>query len=187
MTQNPTPPHWHHSPLHYFEENRAYMITSGTLYKKHFFHDETRLALLENILLTAFDACKWVVQAWAVFSNHYHIVACSPSPGEGKPLNKLIQRCHSQSAQELNKLDNTPGRRVWFQYWDSLLTFEHSYYARLNYTHCNAVKHGLVQEANQYPFCSARWFESKAEPALHAKITGYKWDTVKVNDDYTVK
>jgi putative transposase len=79
------------------------------------------------------------------------------------------------------------GRRVWFQYRDTPLTFEKSYYARLNYTHNNAVKHGLVQEATQYPYCSAAWFEQAAPRALYKKIESFKWDAVKVEDEYDVE
>jgi hypothetical protein len=32
--------------------------------------------------------------------------------------------------------------------------------ARLHYVHQNAVKHGLVQQANQYRWCSAAWWGS---------------------------
>jgi hypothetical protein len=39
---------------------------------------------------------------------------------------------------------------------------EKSWLARLNYVHQNAVKHGLVPIAHQYPWCSAPWFETNA-------------------------
>ena len=40
----------------------------------------------------------------------------------------------------LNRIDDTPGRRVMYKFWDTRLTFEKSWLARLNYVHQNAVK-----------------------------------------------
>jgi putative transposase len=87
------------------------------------------------------------LEAWAVFSNHYHFVAHNEA--DSVPLANLIRRLHSRSAVALNKLKNTPGRRVWFNYWDTQLTYQRSYLARLNYVHQNPVKHGLLPVANQ--------------------------------------
>jgi len=38
-----------------------------------------------------------------------------------------------------------------YEFWDTRLTFEKSWLARLNYVHQNAVKHELVSIANEYP------------------------------------
>jgi hypothetical protein len=62
---------------------------------------------------------------------------------------------HAKSAEWVNKVDRAPGRRVWFNFRETRLTYQKSYLARLNYAHQNAVKHGLVAVANQYPWCSA--------------------------------
>jgi putative transposase len=64
------------------------------------------------------------------------------------------------------------------------LTFERSYLARLNYVHQNPVKHGLVKVANQYPWCSAAWFERTASPAAVKTIYSFKTDKLKIDDDY---
>ena len=96
----------------------------------------------------------------------------------------MMQRLHSQTSRSLNRLDGTPGRTVWFQYWDTCLTFEPSYYARLNYVHSNAVKHGLVEKAIDYLFCSAAWFEDHADAALRRKISSFPCDQLDLEDDY---
>ena len=64
------------------------------------------------------------------------------------------------------------------------MTYEKSYLARLNYVHQNAVKHGLVRIANQYPWCSAGWFENAATRAQVKTIYGFKTDRLRVNDDF---
>jgi putative transposase len=81
-------------------------------------------------------------------------------------------------------MENQPGRRVWYNFRDTRLTYQYSYLARLNYVHRNAVKHGLVPVANQYPWCSASWFDRVASPAQVKTIYGFKTDRLKIEDDF---
>ena len=173
---------WHHSPLHIFSPNTMYIVTASTLDKKHHFKGKKRLSLLHDVLLEVLAAYDWLAQAWAVFSNHYHFIARSPE--DASTLKPMIRRLHSQTAREVNKLDKMHGRQVWFQYWDTCLTFEKSYYARLNYVHNNPVKHGLVENAEDYPFCSAGWFKAKARPDFRRKVESFPYDRVKIVDDF---
>jgi putative transposase len=73
---------------------------------------------------------------------------------------------------------------VWFNFWDTKLTYERSYLARLSYVHRNPVKHGLVMVANQYQWCSAAWFERIGTPAMIKTIYGFKIDALNVQDDF---
>jgi putative transposase len=124
----------------------------------------------------------WRLEAWAVFSNHYHFVAESPATAENLP--QMLGLLHEKTAKWVNKLDAAPGRQIWFNYRETQLTYERSYFARLNYTHRNAVKHRLVKNAADYPWCSASWFETHTSPALVRAITRFKTDQLKVPDDY---
>jgi putative transposase len=71
-----------------------------------------------------------------------------------------------------------------YEFWDTHLTFEKSWLARLNYVHQNAVKHGLVALANRYPWCSAPWFESNARSGFVKSVYSFKTDQIKVPDDF---
>ena len=73
---------------------------------------------------------------------------------------------------------------MWYNFRDTRLTYQHAYLARLNYVHQNAVKHRLVPVANQYPSCSAAWFERVASSAQVKTIYGFKIDQVQVPDDF---
>ena len=84
----------------------------------------------------------------------------------------------------VNRLDSQAGRKVWHNFWETRITYEKSYLARLNYVHQNAVKHGLVRLANQWRWCSAAWFERTAAPAMIETIYGFKTDAVNVFDEF---
>jgi putative transposase len=133
-----------------------------------------KLTFLEQSLLTLAKQYQWQLEAWAVFTNHYHFVARSNQ--DSASLKELLNHLHADSARELNRTDGTIGRTVWFNFWDTKLTYERSYLARLNYVHQNPVKHGLVLKANQYSWCSAAWFERVAPPAMVKTIYSFKTD-----------
>ena len=158
------------------------MVTGATLYKRHFFMGPERLNILEGSLLTLAKQYGWQLEAWAAFANHYHFVA--RGAGDSKVLSGLLQHLHAETARKLNELDQEIGRQVWFNFWDTKLTFEKSYLARLNYVHHNPVKHGLVLVANQYPWCSAAWFERTASAASVKTIYSFKTDRLKIDDYY---
>jgi putative transposase len=176
------PKDWPHAPVHRLTDNAVYFVTAGTLHKQHLFDAPEKRDLLERHLLALARQRVWQLEAWAVLANHYHFVARG-SP-DSQNLGEFLHDLHGISARELNKLDNVQGRPVWFNFRDTRLTLQHSYLARLNYVHQNAVKHKLVAVANQYPWCSATWFERTASPAQVKIIYGFKIDRVKVEDDF---
>ena len=168
--------------MHRISEQGAYIVTAGTNGKEHFFRGSDRLDFLEEKLLTLAKEFRWDLEAWVVFSNHYHFVANSRA--ESASLDIFLKQLHAETALEINGREHQRGRQVWFNYWDTQLTYEKSYLARLNYVHQNAVRHGLVPVANQYRWCSAAWFERAASLAQVETIYSFKIDQIKVVDDY---
>ena len=173
---------WPHAPVHRLDSDGIYIVTAATLHKEHLFADACRLTSLQHLLLSLAKEYQWRLEAWAVFTNHYHFVARSNN--DSASLKRLLKHLHANSSRELNRVDDKIGRRVWFNFWDTKLTYERSYLARLNYVHQNPVKHGLVAKANQYPWCSAAWFERVAPPAMVKTIYGFKTDKLNIHDDF---
>ena len=97
---------------------------------------------------------------------------------------EILGKLHMQTSKQLNLSDNTPGRKLWFQFWDSHITYERSYLARLNYVNQNPVRHGIVPIAENYKWCSASWFAESAPPAFVETVKGVKIDQVNVPDDF---
>ena len=176
------PGSWHHSPSHVFHPDMIYFVTAGTYNKEHFFRSPERLALLQESLFHNLSSHGWRLLAWAILSNHYHFIA--ESPGDARSLKVMLQSFHSWTSKQLNRMDAAPGRKVWFQYWDTCLTYERSFFARLNYVNNNPVKHGVVATAEQYPYCSMGWSRSFAEPAYRRKVESFPYDRVHVEDRF---
>ncbi|MEN3942573.1 hypothetical protein WJU23_14835 [Prosthecobacter sp. SYSU 5D2] len=178
MTEDAFP--WPHAPAHRLTENGHYFVTAGTYQKEHHFRGAPRLEVLQRGLLKQCLRHGWRLEAWAVFSNHYHFVA--ESPGSAESLPRMLTELHLKTSQWVNRLDAAPGRKVWFNYWETLLTDQPSYFARLNYTHRNAQRHGLVPVAVDYPWCSASWFEENTGRPLVKSI--YRFKTEKIADEF---
>jgi putative transposase len=160
------------------------MVTAGTYLKADHFRGAERLAVLQRGLLKVAADYGWRLEAWAVFSNHYHFVGHSPEKAES--LSEMLAVLHHKTANWVNRLDGANGRKVWFNFWERRLTTQRAYLARLKYVHHNAVRHGLVPVANQYPWCSAGWFERESSPAMVKSIYRFKTDLLDGADVYDV-
>ncbi|MGE5213937.1 MAG: transposase [Nitrospirota bacterium] len=173
---------WPHAPPHYFTAHATYMITAATLHRKTVFDSDTKLDLFRNSVFELAESYRLILQAWAFFANHYHFVA---SFQNSKATHRdFIRHLHRDLVIRVNSADNTPGRRVMYEFWDTRLTFEKSWLARLKYVHHNPVHHALAAVASEYQWCSARWFETNARPAFVKSVYSLKTDQLKVPDDF---
>jgi putative transposase len=173
---------WPHAPVHRLGEAGIYMLTAGTYKKIPYLNTARRLELVMRRLFACSEEFDWELHAWAILSNHYHFMA--RSIGDPLALRRLVSKLHMTTAKTFNQEDATPGRRVWFQYWDSHITFDRSYLARLRYINHNPVHHGVVTDATAYPWCSAAWFERNATPAFVRTVNSLNTDQVKVPDEF---
>ena len=173
---------WPHAPSKCVTDPGTYIITGSTYRKQRLFDTDGKLELLHDTVLAVAEELGWQLQAWAVFTNHYHVVGFSPNVE--KPAEAFSKLLHGRTSFALNQFDEARGRQVWYRAWDTRLTYEKSYLARLHYVHGNPVRHKLVTVASQYPWCSAAWFERTASAAMVKTIYGFKIDKVEVLDDF---
>jgi putative transposase len=174
---------WPHAPPHRLTSDGTYFVTAGTYLKRHYYRRPADLDRFVTLLFGSARDQGVVLQAWCVFSNHYHLVVQASGPS----LRAMLALLHSAASRELNKAQHEGGRRVWYQYRDTLLTYERSWLARLKYTHENAVKHGLVRDAVQYRWCSAASFARSATPAFLETLARFRLDRIQVADDFDVE
>lgn len=170
------------SPPHYFIPNAMYMVTGAILHNQHLLCEDRKKQFVLETLFERSKLLGWDLQAWAILNNHYHFIGKAPE--QANTLSKLTRQVHSITAIQLNQWDRTPGRQVWFNYWDTCLTYEKSYLARLRYVHLNPVKHELVENAANYPYCSYMWFLEQGEDDLKRQVLDQPIDKIHVIDDF---
>src|SRR5262245_4791120 len=98
MPEPKTP--WPHAPTHQLAKQGTYFVTASTYLKHHHFRGAARLRVLHRGLLTVAQQFNWQLEAWAVFSNHYHFVAHSPSTEEtAQSLSAMLGLLHEKTAK----------------------------------------------------------------------------------------
>jgi putative transposase len=102
-------------------------------------------------------------------------------------LRTFVSEPHTETSTALNEADRTWGRQGWFQHWETRLTYQRSYLARLSYVHRSAVHHRPVREPSLYPWCSAGWFERRANASFSKTIMRFGIERLKVPDDFEVE
>jgi putative transposase len=140
-----------HTPAHLFREDSIYMITASTYQQQVFIESDKRKDQWRNAFFKACELYQWHIIAWDVFDNHYHVILKSPERSATN-LPKLIASLHKFTARQWNDEDKKPGRKVWWNYWDSCIRSEKDFDARLRYVFWNPVKHGLVSRPEGHTF-----------------------------------
>jgi putative transposase len=174
---------WPHAPAHFFDKAGTFIVTAATYKHAHFFISHSKLTFLQDALFSAAEEHSVALQAWSIFSNHYHFVAQIPSPLR---LPEMIRKLHSTTATEINSRDSERGRQVWFQYRETRITYEGSYFARLHYVHRNPVRHRIVHEATRYPWCSAAWFQREAPLPFQRSVYATRCEGIRIADEVEV-
>ena len=175
---------WPHAPPHRLAMKGAYFVTARTLGRTKHFGTSERLSFVRDKLLELARQYGWEMEAWAVLANHYHLVAhVAPGQDSAESLRGFLKHLHADITRQVNRWDGIEGRKIWHNYRETLLTFPESYYARLNYTHQNAVHHGLVGSARDYEWCSAAGFETTCTHAWVTTIGSFKYDQIAMDDE----
>ena len=115
---------WPHAPPHHFTTHGTYLITAATLHRKRLFDSSAKLDLLRDTTFELAKSYALLLQAWAFFTNHYHIVMSFENTA--MTHRDFMRHLHRELAIRLNRIDATPGRRVMYEFWDTRLTFEKS-------------------------------------------------------------
>ena len=168
--------------MHALSEAGGYMVTCGTYRKVRILDTPEKLTLVRTMLFEQADKFGWKLHAWAIMANHYHFVALSPKNAE--TLKPMVSAIHKWSAWKINKIDNTEGRKVWNNYWESRITHQTSWLARLRYVHQNPVHHGIIDHAANYRWCSQAWIEYNANRSFVNTLARFKTDCINVRDDF---
>ncbi len=145
-----------HNPPHWFLANATYMLTASIYRSKPMILSPERKAAWRDSFFEAAKLYSWHIIAWVVLDNHYHVMVESLEKPVSLP--KFIGSYHKFTARLWNDEENVSGRKVWWNYWDTCIRSEKDFDNRLRYVFWNPVKHGLVENAEVYPFSSYKDF-----------------------------
>ncbi|HEV8051577.1 MAG TPA: transposase [Parachlamydiaceae bacterium] len=170
---------WPKTPSRKLHEKGTLAVTGETCKKAHLFDTPKKMDGVLQILLKLALEFKWQLEAWSLFSNHYHILISSRTP---ENLDDFIEAFHLQTTEMLNSMESVEKRKVWSQYSVNKIIMQASYYAFQNYIHYNSLKHGKAIEPTKYRWCSAAWFESVNEEEYVIKIKSFGSKSFGINN-----
>ena len=155
-----------------------------------------RLLILSECINNAIDPEKYRLIAFVLMPEHIHLLVypLEPKPELGRLL-AAIKRPVSRRVKEslingqswlIEKLTvrERPGKIV-FRFWqegpgyDRNLQTERAILAAIDYTHLNPVRRGLCQQAREWKWSSARFYESDGQlqekdfPTIHGLPPGW--------------
>ena len=144
-----------HAPAHLFLPDVKYWVTGSAYKHRKFFKDPETKWQMVKILATGCEKFAWQLEDWVILDDHYHLMLRASEDGK-KTIADLMNNFHKFSAMWIRKHypEFKAEKRIFCNYWDKCITYESSYYARLNYLYNNPVKHGYVEKPEDYPFGS---------------------------------
>jgi len=90
---------------------------------------------------------------------------------------EFIRKLHKDTSRKINKLDNSFGRKIWYQYWDHCIRDEEDFYKHFNYIHNNPIKHKKVknlEELHKYKYSSFNtWVKKKGREWINYSFLDY--------------
>jgi putative transposase len=153
-----------HSPPHIYLDNTWYMITARVYKGQHLLYPAGHKELVRDHLKRLVMEFNLKLSAWVILDNHYHLLVKSRA---SDTLVTFFRRFHGRTSYELNNLDQTRGRQIWHNFWDTGIRDEGGFWRRVNYIHHNPVKHGYTQDSRDWPFSSYPYYlEHKGEEWL---------------------
>lgn len=173
-----------HNPPHLFLPNTKYFITGSTYHRKHYLNgDEPKYALFES-MKKGFTNKDWIIEDWVILDNHYHLMVNSPQ--DSTELGYIIKEIHKFNALWIKKNIQSARNeeKIWYNYWDTCITYEKSYFARLNYIWFNPVKHGYTDDPEKWIHGSYYYRMKNEKEYLDKILKGYPFDKLKIDDEF---
>lgn len=114
---------------------------------------DARMAKLTEDALLFFDGARYRLLAWCVMPNHVHSLF---EMVEGFSLGGILHSWKSYTAKEANRILGRKGQFWDEDYYDRFIRDDDHLRNAIHYIEQNAVKAGLVTDAAQWRYSSAR-------------------------------
>jgi putative transposase len=139
----------------------TYFFTVVTYRRQNIlFHDDIRAALRQAIHKTR-EQHPFSIDAWVLLPDHLHAIWTLPAnDADFSKRWSLIKRHVSQACPQFNRedwLNESQIKRqestLWQRrFWEHQIRDERDFQTHMDYIHHNPVKHGLVQQAIDWPY-----------------------------------
>jgi len=140
-----------HAPPHLRGVPGEFLITAACFEHRHIFEDPDDLSWLADQVLNGLTQAQLSHAAWVFLPNHYHLLLQTE---DLRDVSETLRLLHSRIATEMNGRQKMRGRQVWYRFTDRLIRNDRHCWATVNYIHFNPVKHGYVDQIQDWAWSS---------------------------------
>ncbi|MFH1830454.1 MAG: transposase [Pseudomonadota bacterium] len=143
--------------LRRYHDNIAYFLTSVTKDRESVFSRGKSAALLEAMFFYYRQVMRFYLYAYVIMPDHFHLI-CQPS--SLYDISEIMNAIKGDFARQYNILRRKPGQKIWqIRFYDRGIRSEAELKQKINYTHDNPVRKGLVANAADWNYSSAKWYD----------------------------
>ena len=138
--------------LRYYGTQNLHFITCSCYHRQSHLGSAGRRDLFMEILEEARHKYRFVIHAYVVMPEHFHLLITEPEVGDPSVVMKVIKQRFTRQA----KGDKTR-HSIWQKrFYDFNVWSERKRIEKLRYIHRNPVKRGLVEQPEQWKWSSFR-------------------------------
>jgi REP element-mobilizing transposase RayT len=132
--------------------NGLYHVGSRAVDKRIVFHSALEAELFLRLLAVVAKRYGWIVLAYCLMGNHYHIVVITPKPN----IARGMQWLNSMFVSEYNRIHGRQGVLVERRYWHRLIEDPADVPFVVSYVLMNPVVGGQCEHPEDYRWSSYR-------------------------------
>jgi REP element-mobilizing transposase RayT len=140
-----------------FEGAIYHVMTRGNARQDIVHNDDDRVRLLADLERTV-HRFEWDVLAWAIMSNHLHLLLRTPRPNLAKGMQAFLSAYVLYAARRQRR----PGHLFQGRYKAEMIEDEIYYWTVSRYIHLNPVRAGLVARPEDWEWSSYPGYGSAA-------------------------
>ncbi len=146
-----------------FLSDRYFFVTVRLLKQRTRLH-EADFHLMALALNRARRQHPFYLMAWVFLPDHWHAIC---APVDPRTISLVMKSFKASSTILINRRRAERGELWQARFFDRALRTVKEYNERVEYIHLNPVKAGLVQQADEWPWSSAREYSG----SLHEEAT----------------
>src|SRR5450755_3549649 len=148
----------------YYGSGDLHFITCSCYQRKPWLDTDERRDLFLEILEEVRKEHRFVVLGYVVMPEHFHLLMSEPQMGTPSTAMQSVKQRFAQTVvprrRRRNPAQGSEPMPIWQpRFYDFNVWTEHKRVEKLRYMHRNPVKWGLVQEPEQWPWSSFRYYK----------------------------
>ena len=140
--------------IRYKEDGYIYFVTTNTYSRKEIFKNQRACEFLRSIISYYRFVCKFKLYSYCIMPEHLHMIIQTLS--KQYDISTIMKEIKGTFAREYNILTRKGGEIWQWKFYDSVIKDESDLMTKINYTFENPVRKGMVKNATEYEFSSAK-------------------------------